>query len=99
MQYAIIEREVWGDGAIRAQECPGAIIVDASRVRARVRDLCGRDVLGYASVREELRRRGRIFAGRKWSGGFIVEVVVDRRDLDAEADTDAIYRAEASVGA
>lgn len=77
MHYAIIERHKW-TGKIPVSEEPGAILVHTSRLDAVITDLCGRNPLGYPSVREKLRRNGRVFCGARFSGGYIVERIAGK---------------------
>lgn len=77
MHYAIIECHKWDD-SLPVSEHPGAILVHASRLDAVVTDLCGRNPLGYESVREKLRRNGRVYAACRFSGGYIVERIAGK---------------------
>lgn len=74
MLYAILPRSDW-DGTTPVHESAGAIIVHVSKLNDRVTELCGRNPLGFRSVRDALHRSGRVYIAAVRGGGYLVATV------------------------
>lgn len=74
MLYAILERSKW-TGEQPVSQSPGCVIVDYCQLSSRVDDFTGRGhVLGLPSVRDRLRRTGRVYvAGSRRTSGVVIE--------------------------
>lgn len=75
MRYAVIPRSEW-NSAIPVYRDENSVVVDEMDLGRYTADALQRNPLAHKSVRDRLRREGRVFlAGKSRSAGLIVEQV------------------------